>query len=43
MNTSVRTEESSQLQSPLQSAVYPAHSWVIGNKLELNAKKTKVL
>ena len=39
MDTSVRTEESSQL----QSALYSAHSWARGNKLELNAKKTKVM
>ncbi len=37
MDTSVRTEECSQLQSALDSV----HSWANENKMELNAKKTK--
>ena len=37
MDTSVKTEECSQLQSALDSV----HSWAKENKMELNAKKKK--
>jgi hypothetical protein len=37
MDTSIRTGESSDLQSALDSV----QSWAVENKMELNAKKTK--